>query len=73
MSIDDISRSVTKLRILKKIKKSVRLINCIKGKKSLGFFLMFVVASTITQESNSQNSCDSGKTMGENNAQLLAK
>lgn len=47
MSIDDISRSVTKLRILKKIKKSVRLINCIKGKKSLGFFLMFVVASTL--------------------------
>lgn len=50
MSIDDISRSVTKLRILKKIKKSVRLINCIKGKKSLGSFLMFVVASTITHK-----------------------
>lgn len=73
MSIDDISRSVTKLRILKKIKKSVRLINCIKGKKSLGSFLMFVVASTITHESNSQNSCDSGKTMGKSNSQLLAK
>lgn len=34
---------------------------------------MFVVASTITHKSNSQNSCDSGKTMGKNNSQLLAK
>lgn len=32
---------------------------------------MFVVASTITQESSSPNSCDRGKTMGKNNSQLL--
>lgn len=57
----------------KRLKKGVRLINCIKGKKSLGFFLMFVVASTITQESSSQNSCDRGRTMGKSNSQLQAK
>lgn len=31
---------------------------------------MLVVASTITQESSSHNSCGSGKTMGRNNSQL---
>lgn len=34
---------------------------------------MFVVASTITQESSSQNSCDRGRTMGKSNSQLQAK
>lgn len=32
---------------------------------------MFAVASTITQESSSNNSCGSGKTIGKNNSQPL--
>jgi len=34
---------------------------------------MFVVANTITQERNSQNCCDSGKTMKKNYLQILVK